>query len=206
MSQELLAEVDRILLKAHEEGVNIVLFGSIGVKKRSTRHVRFTFDIDFVGFSEQKHRIINLFKSLDFSYRPSSRGRTYLVFFKKEPFKLKIDVDLDSIHPFDHPDLKLPLRDGIQNDQEALSPPYLLLSKLFPPITSDSIYDVICLLLDDPPNPVDVKAILEDNSNIRPRIKDHLNSLTKNLLRVEGFESKEKMQALRIAKNLLETI
>jgi len=202
MSEDIRLEAEKIFKEAKLRGVRLKLFGSIGIKFRCQTHKRSTFDIDFVVLKEDIGKIKALFKDLGYKFSSISKRRTDLVFFKKEPIKVKIDVDVDGISIFEE-QYFIPLREYIAlNDHPSLPSDILFVLKMLAPFDDDTIYDIICLLNEDPPLISTVTNFLNKHPKIKEIIKKKISSLIPVIQKEPRRSKREKFKAINYLKKL----
>jgi len=202
MSESIKLEAEKIFKEAKSRGIKLKLFGSVGIKFRCSMHKRSTFDIDFVALKEDIGKIKALFKDLGYKFSSISHRRTDLVFFKKEPIKVKIDVDVDGVKIFEE-NYFISLREYIAMDEHpSLSSNILLVLKMLAPSDEDTAYDIICLLNEDPPLIPTVTSFLSKHPKIKKIIKRKIPSLITAVQKESRKTKKEKFKATNYLKNL----
>ena len=202
MNRDIKLEAEKIFKEAKLRGIKLKLFGSVGIKFRCHTHRRSTFDIDFVALREDIGKIKALFRDLGYKFSGISKRRTDFVFFKKEPIKVKIDVDVDGLRMFEE-GYFIPLREYIMQDEHpSLPSSILLVLKMLAPLDDDTAYDIICLLNEDPPLISAVVDFLNKHPKIREIIKRKISSLISVVQKEPRRTKKEKFKAIGYLKKL----
>ena len=202
MNRDIKLEAEKIFKEAKLRGIKLKLFGSVGIKFRCHTHRRSTFDIDFVALREDIGKIKALFRDLGYKFSSISKRRTDFVFFKKEPIKVKIDVDVDGLRMFEE-GYFIPLREYIMQDEHpSLPSSILLVLKMLAPLDDDTAYDIICLLNEDPPLISAVVDFLNKHPKIREIIKGKISSLISVVQKEPRRTKKEKFKTIGYLKKL----
>ncbi|MFQ6086247.1 MAG: nucleotidyltransferase domain-containing protein [Candidatus Bathyarchaeia archaeon] len=197
------AEIRRIVAEAERRRIAVKLVGAWGVKHHSPRHARETFDVDVVALGKDEERLVSMFRELGFRHSRFTRRRVDLVFFRKEPLRMKVDVNLDVIRSFERPELFLDVREELTDfPGQSLSPESLFLSKLFGPIDEDVEYDLACLILDSSPSIDKLVGMLNENLMLRREVDRKLPSLTGLTLKELRFRKGEKENVIRFIRSL----
>ncbi|MHA1266534.1 MAG: nucleotidyltransferase domain-containing protein [Candidatus Helarchaeota archaeon] len=192
------AELNKIIEAVKKFNLKIKFYGSIGIKLLSSSHMRHTFDIDFLALSEESNNLKALLESL--GYRMSGRKkRTDLVFFKKDPLKIKIDVELDKFRVFDT-DIELNLINYIKLDGLILPPHLLFITKLYAPLTEDNIYDLGHLLATNSFTSHDFLNTIQTNSLDSQILFEKISLLSQLIFKNKILESSIKMKAKKFLK------
>lgn len=193
-------ELNKIIEEINKRALKIKFYGAVGIKLLSQSHARKTFDIDFLALSKDTPQINTIFKSLN--YRSSvTKKRSDLVFFKKEPIKMKIDIELNRFKIFDK-NLEWNLTEVIESKGLILPPHFLFITKLCAPLDEDNIYDIGYLLAENPINLEDLLLILND-----PHLKfnflfEKISHLPDLVNKHQKIEKNIKMKANRFLKLL----
>ncbi len=197
-------ELNKIIEAFKHRGIKIKLYGSVGIKTFSSLHARKTFDIDFLALSKNLQEITEIFKSLNYRISESKR-RTDLVFFKKEPIKIKVDIELDSFKIFEK-NLKLDLVDIIELEGFTLPPHFLFITKLCAPLDEDNTYDLAYLLAENPFEPNDLLYIL-NNPNLNLQfLLEKMSNLPALIIKNKKIEKSIQIKAnkfLKVIKRIL---
>ncbi|MHA1230083.1 MAG: hypothetical protein ACTSRP_22370 [Candidatus Helarchaeota archaeon] len=193
-------ELNLIIKEINKKNLHIKFYGAIGVKFYSRFHSRGTFDIDLFALSEQQKDLIEIFKSMGYQISRTKR-RSDLVFFKKEPFKIKIDVELNRFKTFDN-EFEINLIDYIKKDGVVLPPFLLLITKLFADLNDDNVYDLAHLISEGNPEIDKLKDFLGKLGVKQKIILQKISNLPEKILKNKRIEKDIKNKSLRILKNI----
>lgn len=193
-------ELNQIKEEITKRQLKIKFYGAIGVKLFSKIHNRSTFDIDLFAVSKQKNELVECFKSLNYFISPTKK-RSDLVFFKKEPIKIKVDIEIDRFKTFDG-QLDLDLLEFIEEPGIVLPSYLLLITKLVADLNDDNIYDIAHLLSEGNPDIEEFKGFLPKLGKKIPDIIEKIKKLPNLILKSRKIEKNIKLKSLKYLKML----
>ncbi len=206
MAVDIKSEAERIFREARLRGIKLKFFGSVGIKFRCPTHARSTFDMGMVIRREDIGEFKALLKDLGYKFGASRRRRADMVFFKKTPFKVKIDVEVDGVKLFEE-GYFIPLQEYlVKDDHPSLPSGILLVLKVLAPPDEDTAYDVICLLNEDPPVILEILEFLEKHPKIKEVVRRKIPLLVPAIQREPRKGRGEKFKALNFLKRLREAL
>ena len=193
-------EINNIINLLKGTNLKIKIYGAIGVKLYSEVHSRSTFDLDLFALSEEKFELIDFFKKLDYNLS-SSKRRTDLVFFKKHPVKVKIDVELDKLKVFDK-GISIDFKKIISMDGIKLPSHVLFITKLLGRLDDDNIYDIAHILSEANPEIDELIKIIDQFKIKDIDLDKKISSLPDLILKNKRIENKIKSKSLKYVKLL----
>lgn len=193
-------ELDKILAEIKRQNIKMKLYGSVGIKLMDQSHARQTFDIDFFALSKDERRIIELFSSLEYRISKAKR-RTDLVFFKKEPIKIKIDIELYNFKVLDR-NIRLDFAEYIESEGFVLPTHLLLITKLFAPLDEDNTYDLAHLLSEGVFEIEELVRWLNDPSLNLQILKEKISELPELINKNKKIENSIKFKAIKFLKQI----
>ncbi|MHA1268982.1 MAG: hypothetical protein ACTSPY_04275 [Candidatus Helarchaeota archaeon] len=197
---ELKNELNLIIEEINKRNLHIKFYGSIGVKFYSKFHSRGTFDIDLFALSSQQRDLIEIFKLIGYQ-TSKTKLRADLVFFKKKPFKIKVDVELNQFKTFDDK-FEIDLIDFIERDGLVLPSFLIFITKLFADLNDDNVYDLAHIISEGNPEIDKLKDFLGKLGIKRKIIIKKISDLPEKILRNKRIEKDIKNKSLKLLKNI----